>query len=75
MGIFRKVQDELHLILILLACSIMGGYLGGLLALQQTTRACTVIVRLVGPAPGDPELGPIFGRPQPVGLPQGSYIL
>lgn len=74
MEFFQKVQDELHLILILLACSILGGYLGGRLALQQAPRTCTVIVRVVGPAPGDPELGPIFGHPQPVGV-QGSYIL
>lgn len=56
MGWVNRYAYEIYLAITLLACSVVGGYLGGRLAMRDVGhREVTV----------DSRLGPTFGQPEP----------
>ena len=75
----RYPGQELRLALTLLVCSVVGGYVGGTLAISGHPHSCPPS-RDAHRAPSresdrsqtfDPKLGPVFGRPAP--LTPGCY--
>ena len=76
----RRYRQEIQLTLLLLACSLVGGYVGGRLALHQAASERAADLPGARPELPHTEVGRSCGQPMKTpwadrpGL-QGSYIL